>query len=209
MVQLRILLAAALALAAGPAAAHDGVTHAGPAETAAHAAPEGAPLPFLGDLGGAFTLTDQTGAARGQADPRGRPQLLFFGYANCRSICSVALPLMGEIARRATAEGVDLAPVMITVDPARDTAQTIGPPLALHHPDFTGLTGTEADLTGVYDLFQVSHEVVFEDPDAGPVYAHGSFIYLLDPAGEVLTLIPPILSAEQATRIVLSYTAGG
>lgn len=199
MVQLRLFLIAALALAA-PAAAHDGSTHAITATTTA------TPLPFFDGLGGAFTLTDQTGAPRGQADPQGRAQLLFFGYANCRSICPTALPLMAEIARRAAARGVDLAPVMITVDPARDTVDTIGPPLAAHHPDFTGLTGTEAELVPVHDLFQVSHEVVFEDPEHGAVYAHGSFIYLLDPAGEVLTLIPPILSPEQATRIVLSYT---
>jgi protein SCO1/2 len=208
---MRLLLAAALALAT-PALAHDGVPHASPAAAAAHAvqtAPGGAALPFLGDLGGVFTLTDQTGAPRGQADPSGRPQLLFFGYANCRSICSVALPLMAEIARRAEAGGVALAPVMVTVDPARDTVDSIGPPLAAHHPDFIGLTGSEPALARVYDLFQVLHEVVFDDPEYGPVYAHGSFIYLLDPQGEVLTLIPPILSAEQAARIVLSYTAGG
>jgi len=208
MVQLRLAIAAALALAA-PAAAHDGVSHATTARAAAHAAPDGAPLPFLDDLGGAFSLTDQTGAPRGQADPLGRPQLLFFGYANCRSICTTALPLMGEIARRASSLGVDLVPVMITVDPARDTPGTLGAPLAAHHPDFIGLTGSESELARVYDLFQVAHEVVFEDPEHGPVYAHGSFIYLLDPAGEVLTLIPPILSAERAAQIVHSHTTGG
>lgn len=202
MVQLRLFLAAALALA-GPAAAHDGAPHAAPA------AAEGVPLPFLEDLGGAFTLTDQTGAARTQADPQGRLQLLFFGYANCRSICPVALSLMADIAGRAAAEGVALAPVMITIDPARDTVETIGAPLRDLHPDFTGLTGSEADLAKVYDLFQVSQEVVFEDPELGAVYAHGSFIYLLDPAGDVLTVMPPILSPEQAARIVLSYAAGG
>lgn len=206
MVQLTRALAAALALAA-PAAAHDGAPHAAQSGAAAQAA-KAAPLPFLGDLGGAFTLTDQTGAPRGQADPEGRPQLLFFGYANCRSICTTALPLMGEITRRAAADGVELAPVMITVDPERDTPGTIGAPLAGHHPSFTGLTGSVPALAEVYALFQVAHEVVFEDPEHGPVYAHGSFIYLLDPAGEVLTLIPPILSPAQATGIVLSYVAG-
>ena len=43
--------------------------------------------------------------------------------------------------------------------------------------------------------------------DYGPVYSHGSFIYLLDGAGEVLTLFPPIMDADAATQTALKYLA--
>ena len=52
-------------------------------------------MPF--DVGGSFTLKDQFGQVRTERDPNGRAQLLFFGYANCRSICSAVLPLMAEV----------------------------------------------------------------------------------------------------------------
>jgi protein SCO1/2 len=204
MRHLTALLALILAL---PALAHDGVTHKNTGEAQAHQAFAGlgpvTDLPF--DLGGDFTLTDQTGATRTQASPDGRAQLVFFGYANCPAICSVAMPLMAEITDAVQDAGHGLQPVMITVDPKRDTVANMGPALARLHPDFVGLTGTKAQLDHVYGLFKVSHEKMFDDPDYGAVFSHGSHIYLLDAKGEVLTLFPPILGASRARDIVLKY----
>ena len=161
------------------------------------------PLPFA--VGGPFELTDHTGATRTEADPDGLPQLLFFGYANCQQICSAALPLMADAADDLAADGINLRLVMITVDPARDTVDDIGPPLAAIRPGFIGLTGTEEALQVAYDAFNVEKEELFYDPEYGPVFAHGSFIYLLDGAGEVLTLLPPILTPEEVARIVAAH----
>lgn len=161
-------------------------------------------LPAL--VGGDYTLTDQHGQTRTQADPDGRPQLLFFGYANCLQICSSVLPQMAIVADEvAAATGTQLRPVMITVDPAIDTVEAIGPALTRYHDDFIGLTGTEAELQVAYDAFSVEKEFLFEDPQYGPVYSHGSFIYLLDGDGTTLTLIPPILSDEEIVQIITGY----
>lgn len=206
-------VAAGLCLLAGMASAHDGVDHKTRAEARAHAAQDlpalGAPTALPFDLGGAFSLTDHTGAARSEADPDGRYQLLFFGYANCPSICAVAMPLMGQVTDALAASGIPMRPVMVTVDPSRDTVETMAQPLQALHPEFVGLTGTDAELAHVYDLYRVEKELVFEDPDYGPIYAHGSHIYLLDARGKVLTLLPPILSADRVTQIVENYAKGG
>ena len=161
------------------------------------------PLPF--DLGGDFVLTDQYGQTRTQADPDGRAQLVFFGYANCPGICSAALPLMADLADTLSAKGANLRPVMITIDPARDTVANMGAPLAKHHPDFIGLTGSDAALQVAYDAFSVEHELAYEDPEHGPIYTHGSLIYLMDGAGKVLTILPPVLDEPTAARIVSTY----
>lgn len=199
-------LAAALCLAAslvsGEAAAHD-KGHA----AAGAPAPSGLPLPF--DLGGPFTLTDQNGRERTEVEPEGRLQLLFFGYANCESICSVALPQMVSITRGLAEKGIALAPVMITVDPARDTPEAMAPILADLHPDFVGLTGPEPALASVYKHFAVKNEVVFEDPAGGAVYAHGSLLYLLDGQGKFLTVLPPILTDERMMEIIAAYAVAG
>ena len=210
---MRLGMIVAALMAATGAVAHDGVIHKTPEEAARHAAqtaaaPAPTSTPFPLDLGGPFKLTDHTGATRTQVDPYGRHQLLFFGYANCQAICSVALPLMGDVTDRLAASGIEVQPVMVTVDPARDTVDTMGPALAAHHPTFVGMTGTEAALSVAYDAFSVEHKVVFEDPEYGPVYAHGSHIYLLDGAGQFLTLLPPILSAERIAQIVTAHAAG-
>lgn len=206
----RAALAVLGLFACGPAAAHDGhdpgAGDAAPLSAALAAALPGAPgddLPFR--LGGAFRLTDQTGAERSEADPQGRLQLLFFGYANCPSICSVAMPTMAAAVDLLAARGIEAVPVMITVDPARDTPAAMGPPLAAIHPRFVGLTGDAAALEDVRRLFQVDSKALFTDPERGPVFAHGSLIYLLDGSGRVLTLIPPILTPERIAEIVAAY----
>jgi len=162
-----------------------------------------APMPF--ELGGPFSLTNDKGETRTQTNPHGLPQLLFFGYANCQQICSVALPLMADVAQTLAAAKAPVTPIMITVDPERDKVGNMSRILHALHPDFTGLTGTPEALSAAYKAFSVEHEKLFDDPLEGPVYSHGSFIYLLDADGTFLTLFPPILSVEKAAEIVSNY----
>lgn len=207
-----LILAAALAFA-GAAAAHDGVKHKTAEEAAQHRAetetaakPDSAGFPT--NFGGPWRLTDHHGAERTEADPDGRLQLVFFGYANCPAICSVALPTMAEIAAQSAAEGRPVAALLITVDPERDSPAAMARILADKYPDVTGLTGDEAALAAARKLFHVEKKLIYTDPEAGPVYAHGSHIFLMSAAGEFLTLLPPITSAEHGAKVVAKYAGG-
>lgn len=203
--------ALALSICAVPAVAHDGVKHNSAEDAAKHRAAvdppaqDTEPFPFV--FGGAFSLIDQKGATRTEADPNGHMQLVFFGYANCPAICSAALPTMAEIAAASTAAGVPVTPVMITVDPVRDTVDGMGEPLAKLSPDIVGLTGSEDDLAAVRKLFRVQRKHVFDDPTYGPIFSHGSHIYLMDGQGRFKTLLPPITSPERGVEIVAKYAS--
>lgn len=172
---------------------------------AAAAVPAAGQGGFPVDIGGPYTLVDQFGQTRTEADPDGKAQLVFFGYANCLNICSAAMPLMAEVVDLLAADGIDVTPVMITVAPDQDQVDTMGAPLAEIHPDFIGLTGDEAALQAAYDAFSVEVEPLFEDPEYGWIYSHGSFVHLLDANGETLTLLPPILDVDQAVGIARTY----
>ncbi|GMG85277.1 hypothetical protein LNKW23_44950 [Paralimibaculum aggregatum] len=216
-----LVLELGLVLASGVARGHDGVVHDSAAEAAAHGAGDGriaaapaaagaapapsAGLPFPVEIAPRFALTDHTGRAVTQADFAGRPMLVFFGYANCDSICSVALPRLAEALELMGPAGAGLAPVLITIDPARDTVAALGPALARWHPRLIGLTGPEAALAEARAAFQVEVSQVAEDPAGNPIYAHGSFLYLVGPEGRVLTLMPPILGPERIAEIVAGY----
>jgi protein SCO1 len=189
-------------LLASPAGAHDTVA---PGDPLPSAMGQALPLP----LGGPFTLTDQHGNARSQVDPEGRLQLLFFGYAACDSICTVALPQMAGLTARLRDRGVPIRPVMITVDPARDTPQAMAAALTPLDPDFLGLTGSPEALADVYRSFAVENQVVYTDPAGQPVYAHGSLLYVLDGQGKFLTIIPPILSDDRAEEIIAAFAPAG
>jgi len=182
---------------------------AGLLATLAWTLPGWASDPFPLALGGPYELTDQYGRTRTQADPQGRAQLVFFGYINCPDICTAALPLMAQITQTLAGRGIDVTPIMITISPDRDTVDSMGAPLADLHPDYIGLTGGEAALAAAYKAFSVEITPIFQDPEYGWIYAHGSFIHLLDGDGDLLTLIPPIVGPEQAAGIALGYLQEG
>lgn len=173
----------------------------------AMAVPALAQSPFPADIGGPYTLIDQHGQTRTEADPDGKLQLVFFGYANCLNICSAAMPLMAQVTDAMAADGTSVTPVLITIAPDQDTVETMDKPLAEIHPDFVGLTGSEDALAGAYDAFNITFEKLFEDPEYGWIYAHTGFVHLLDGDGKLLTLLPPVLNADQMTEIVRSYAS--
>jgi protein SCO1/2 len=156
-------------------------------------------------LGGDYALIDQFGNPRTQADPDARAQLVFFGYINCPDICTAAMPMMAEVTEALAADGIKVTPVMITIAPDQDNVDTMAEPLAALHPDYIGLTGDTAALAQAYKAFSVEITPLFQDPEHGWIYAHGSFIHLLDGNGDILTLLPPILGVEQATDIARKY----
>lgn len=196
-----LLLAVACSGLASGALAHGPEKHAAPPVLT----PSDPVTALPWKLGGAFELVDHTGKTRTQTDPDGRMQLVFFGYANCPGICSAALPMMVDAAELVKQRGIPVSPIMITIDPELDTPKTIGPALAEISTDLIGLTGNPEALSKAYRAFQITFEKVMDHPEYGPIYAHSSHIFLLDADGKVLTLIPPVLPAEQFADIVMKY----
>ncbi|MEM9013184.1 MAG: SCO family protein [Pseudomonadota bacterium] len=207
------LIGLALAAFAGSALAHNGVIHGSEEEAAAHRAetaakplpPLPAATPFPVEIDVSFDLVDQTGARRTEADYAGRPALLFFGYASCEAICSVALPRMATTLDMLGDKAGGISALMITVDPENDTPEALAESMPEIHPQLVGLTGSEDALAAARDVFQVNVEKITEMPDGTPIYAHGSFIYLIDAEGMVATVLPPILSEERMAEIIERY----
>jgi protein SCO1/2 len=54
-------------------------------------------------------------------------------------------------------------------------------------------------------VFQVEAGQVAETPEGAPLYAHGSFIYLVGRDGVVKSLLPPILSPERIAELMRKY----
>jgi protein SCO1/2 len=186
-----------------PVLAHDGAVHAATTEAAAHEA--GPALPFPVEITPRFDLIDQTGHAVSQADFAGRPMVIFFGYANCEAICSVALPSLAAALDLMGAEGAEIVPILITVDPARDTPEAMALRLPQYHPRLIGLTGSTAALAEARAAFQVDASQISETIGGAPIYAHGSFIYLVGRDGEVKSLLPPILAPERMAELMRKY----
>ncbi|NKB50804.1 MAG: SCO family protein [Rhizobiaceae bacterium] len=157
--------------------------------------------------GGDFDLVDHNGNRRNSVSPDGKFQLLFFGYSNCKAICSLALPNLAEAVDLLEGMNAAVTPILITVDPKRDTVETLNKSVADIHPNLVGLTGSEENLDEAYKAFNLEKKFLFEHVDEGAVYSHGSFIYLLGPDGSFKTLFAPVISPVRIAEISAGYIA--
>lgn len=192
-----IAYAASLALFAGAAAAqsHD---HGHGVNAAPEVAPIGDVGPFPVNIGGPFQLKDAQGrSVNSRHDFSGRLVMLFFGYARCPGICPAALDAMENALDLLPGGKADkVQPVMITIDPGHDTAEILRTEFSREHPRIMGLTGSEAQIKTATDTYKINKVLVHTTEKGAPVYAHGSWIYLLDGSGGLSAVLPPNASAE-------------
>lgn len=154
---------------------------------------------------GDFELVDHRGNLRTSKSKDGNYQLLFFGYAKCKAICAVALPNIAEATDLLEGMGATVTPLLITVDPKRDTIAALKREVVKIHPRMVGLTGDEKSLAASYKVFGLTKKFLFTHVDEGDVFSHGSFIYLLGPDGEFKTLFPPVTSPVRIAEVSAGY----
>ncbi|WP_152615726.1 SCO family protein [Leisingera sp. ANG-M1] len=132
----------------------------------------------------AFELTDHTGSVRTSTEFEGRWKLVFFGFTNCPDICPTGLSTISEAMDGLGSKAEDVQPLFITVDPARDTPETVADYLEYFHPSVIGLTGNETQISAASKAFKVFYQRQ-EDPNApdGYTMGHSSAILLFRPDG--------------------------
>lgn len=103
-----------------------------------------------------FTLVTQGGELFNRSSLRGRPYVIYFGYASCPDQCPTMLQRLERSRRAMGAEGRDLAVLFITVDPERDTPEKLAKFVRTLGVPVIALTGNPdavhrvADNAGVY-----------------------------------------------------------
>jgi len=142
-------------------------------------------------IGGPFSLTDQNGAARNDADFRGKLMLVYFGYTYCPDICPTTLAAMSQALDRLGSESNQVQPIFITVDPERDTPAQMKLYAANFHPRLLALTGSAEQVAVAEKAYRVYAKKVAEPGKADYLMDHSSFIYLMDRNGKLAALISP------------------
>lgn len=155
-------------------------------------------------IGGPFELVDSGGTPRKASDFHGQYLLIFFGYTFCPDVCPVTLQTISDAIERLGAKGTKVTPVFITLDPARDTPETMGRYLANFHPRFVGLTGTPAQIATAAKAYHVyyakSDEDEDEDKDANYLVDHSAILFFMGPDGKFQTHFRHVDSAEKISE---------
>ena len=131
-----------------------------------------------------YSLTDHAGRSVTPDSYDGQWQLVFFGFTFCPNICPTTLAYIASVMDILGPEADQVAPIFVTVDPARDTVDVMAEYVAAFHPRLIGLTGTEAQAAEATANFRVWYERS-EGADApdGYLMAHSGYIYLMRPDG--------------------------
>lgn len=135
-------------------------------------------------IGGDFAMVDASGAPVTQADLRGRPAALYFGYTYCPDVCPTTLLLLSDVMGKMGRAADRLAVVFVTVDPERDTPEQMKLYLSSFDPRIRGLTGTAAQVDGMTRAYHVFARRV-PDGHGGYTMDHASSVLLFDPLGHI------------------------
>jgi protein SCO1 len=133
-----------------------------------------------GDLGGPFTLVDQTGKTVTDKDVISKPALIYFGYTFCPDICPVDNARNADAVDILAEKGYDVTPIFITIDPARDTPAALADYAANMHPKMVALTGTPEQVDAASKAYRTYYRKQDGD-DAFYMMEHTVFTYLVLP----------------------------
>jgi protein SCO1 len=144
--------------------------------------------PAFAGVGGPFRLEDQSGKTVTDADMKGHPFLVFFGFTHCPDVCPTTLLKLAQIRKRAAL--AHLRVLFVTVDPQRDTPPVLGAYVHAFDPAFEGLTGSAQAIDGVAAAFGVAVNRV-ELPGGDYTMDHSAVIFLVDDAAQIAAIFTP------------------
>jgi len=155
------------------------------------------------DVGGPFHLIDHNGKAVSDADFRGRYMLIYFGYSFCPDVCPTTLAVMAQALEKLGGKSQRIVPILITIDPERDTPKVLADYVKAFGPSFVGLTGSEAaikDAEKKYRVYAVKKPLDPAKPKAGYGMDHSSVLYLMGANGKLLNFYDEAISPDDLAK---------
>jgi protein SCO1/2 len=136
-----------------------------------------------------FTLTRaKDGRTVTSKDYRGQIVVLEFGYTFCPDVCPTTLSNLTAALTRLGDKAKAVRVLFVTVDPDRDTLDSLKRYEAAFSPQVDGLRGTESQLEYLAHRYRVAYSVSpSKDPGEYQVM-HSSIIFIFDKTGRIKLL---------------------
>ena len=171
------------------------------------ASPPAEPVEF----GGPFSLTDQDGMRRTDMDFRGKYMLIFFGYTHCPDVCPTTLAVEAEALGKIGARANQIVPILISVDPRRDTPERLKDYLSAFGSNFVGLTGTDEEIEQAADAYEVYYMAHLDGRFGGAEdYSvdHTGNVYLMSPEGKFVAYYSPGIRPDELAADLMMKIPG-
>mgnify|MGYP001037856309 FL=1 len=149
------------------------------------------PAPQSGRPAGAdFVLQGPNGTVDSK-NYRGRVMLVLFGYVYCPDVCPTSLAAMNEVLNGMTPEErANIQPILISVDPARDTPESLKNYAAYFHPSLVGVTGTPEQIATLAKAFGAGYIKQPDRSDGSYAVDHSASTYIVGKNGKLLATLP-------------------
>ena len=130
-----------------------------------------------------FQMTDQDRSTVGPATLLGNPSMVFFGFTYCPDVCPTTLSDISGWLDDLGDDVADMDVVFITVDPERDTVDTMAEYVSYFHPAIQGWNGTLEETARAAEGFRASFEKVATEGEDYKMN-HTASVFLFDAEGQ-------------------------
>ena len=152
-------------------------------------------------IGGPFTLVDETGKTVTDAEVIDQPSLIYFGYTFCPDVCPLDTSRNAEAIDILEERGLMVKPVFISIDPERDTPEVVDAFTANLHERMLGLTGSPEQVRAASRAYRTFYQKQ-EGDDEYYLVDHSTMSYLVFPEDGFVEVFQRSLRAEDvADRI--------
>lgn len=140
-------------------------------------------------IGGPYHLTSHTGQQVTEKTFLGKIQLVFFGFTSCPDVCPTALSTFAALLDKLGPDAAKVQPILITVDPARDTKERLAEYVDVFHPAIIGLTGSADEIAEAARGFGVYYKKVLGEAEGEYTMDHSASSFVLDGEGSFLSTL--------------------
>jgi protein SCO1/2 len=135
-----------------------------------------------------FNLQTHNGKNISEKDLIGSPSIIFFGFTYCPDICPSSLMLLSNLIDELKKDQKKIKYYFVTVDPERDTKESLKKYLSNFNANITGVLGKHSELKKLYQSFDIYAEKV-KLKKSYTIDHTASFILLDSKARKVGTMI--------------------
>jgi protein SCO1 len=139
-------------------------------------------------IGGPFKLVDDAGVTVTEKTLAGKPYTMYFGYTFCPDVCPTTLLDLSRWIEKLGPEADKLNYVFVTVDPERDTVQSLHAYLSSFDKRIRGYTGTQAEIAQIAKEYRVYYKKI-STKTGGYTMDHSAIIYLMGADGKFVSMI--------------------
>ncbi|NIZ60660.1 SCO family protein [Sedimentitalea sp. CY04] len=131
-------------------------------------------------IGGPFELVNAKGETVTDKEVITEPSLIYFGYTFCPDVCPMDTARNADAIDVLAERGQSVTPVFISIDPERDTPETVGDYAENLHERMIGLTGSMDQVKAASRAYKTYFKAQPAD-DEYYLVDHSTFSYLVLP----------------------------